>query len=443
MLSGAAFRAVFLSAVLFLVVLISVGALAYTYVRGEMLAQTRALIVEDEALLIEVFRLEGPEAFAEMVAGLAALPRPSYTAVALYDMSGQRLAGTPGIPDLAAGWHRVEFASPAGPKTALFHAVPIGSLRLVSGQTLDVMQTAETTLVRALGTAGFVIVLAMLTIGYGVSAGSFRKLEAMEATLDRVGAGEMAARLPVSDQNDQIDRIARRMNGHLARLSDLVARKDRSVSAIAHDLRTPLSRVTLGLDQARRQVDRGADPLPALDAALEDLTRLSSIIGTILRIARVEAAEPGLNFAAVPLGPIFQEIAETYGPLAEDEGQQLDWQATAATPRGDPGMIAQLVANLVQNAITHAGPGARIALSAETNPAGAVTLTVADTGKGMPPDDRDRAFEAFFRGDQSRSTEGTGLGLALVRAIAQHHGAEVTLEDNAPGLRVSVQFPHG
>ena len=104
-------------------------------------------------------------------------------------------------------------------------------------------------------------------------------------------------------------------------------------------------------------------------------------------------------------------------------------------------MIAQLVANLVQNAITHAGPNARIELSAITGPAGGVTLTVADNGKGMPPDDRKRAFEAFFRGDQSRSTEGTGLGLALVRAIAQHHGATVTLGDNDPGLKVEVLFP--
>ncbi|MBN2905822.1 MAG: HAMP domain-containing histidine kinase [Rhodobacteraceae bacterium] len=440
-LSGAAFRAVFLSAVLFLVVLIGAGTVAFHYVRSDMLKQSRNLILEDEVSLSEVHRLEGHDAFVAMVADLAMMPNSTRTRVALFDETGTRIAGDTALPDVAPGWRQADLGIGGTPRPVLFHSTPVGTLTLVSGYDLGLIQTAQTTLVRALGTAGFTIVLAMLATGYFASAGSFRKLEAMEGTLDRVAAGEMTARLPVSDQNDQIDRIARRMNRHLDRLTDLVKRKDQSVSAIAHDLRTPLSRVTLGLDQARRQAERGADPLPALDAALEDLTRLSAIIGTILRIARVETTEPGVNFAPVPLAAIFEDICDTYGPLAEDNDQGLDWQAKDVAPHGDPGMIAQLVANLVQNAITHAGPGARISLRAASRPDGGADLTVADTGKGMTQADRDRAFEAFFRGDHSRSTEGTGLGLALARAIAQHHGAEVQLSDNAPGLRVQVILP--
>ncbi|RYH09408.1 HAMP domain-containing sensor histidine kinase [Tropicimonas sp. IMCC6043] len=440
-LSGAAFRAVSLSALLFLAVLVGAGFFGFRYVRSEMLAQTRDLVLEEEMLLSEVHRLEGHDAAVKMIGDLAGSPREARNVLALYAPTGALVAGRPTVPVLPDGWHQLALETARGSRNFLLHSRPLGTMTLVTGESLDLTRTAETTLLRALGTAGFVIVLTMLATGYAISAGSLRKLESMEATLDRIAAGAMEARLAVSGQNDQIDRIARRMNHHLDRLAELVHRKERSATAIAHDLRTPLARATLGLDRARRQAARGEDPWPVIDDVAEELTRLGGVVGTMLRIARIEAAEPGRGFALFEIAPVLEEIRETYAPLAEDNGQQLEVRAGPERLFGDPQMIAQLVANLVQNAITHAGPNARIAIDSRAGPDGAPRLSVSDTGPGMSEADRDRAFEAFFRADRSRSTDGTGLGLALVRAIADQHDAEVVLEDNGPGLLVRVAFP--
>jgi len=442
-LSGAAFRAVALSALLFLAVLIGAGFLAIRYVRSEMLEQTRNLVLEEELLLRDVYRLGGVPAVVGIVRDISAERSQVHRVQALYASTGVLIAGRAAAPPLPEGWYRMEADGGTVERSYLLHATQLGSMTLVTGESLDLTRTAETTLLRAMGTAGGVIILTMLATGYLFSTGSLRKLDAMEATLDRVAAGDLRARLTVSDENDQIDRVAQRMNRHLDRLTDLVERKDRTAAAIAHDLRTPLARATLGLGQARRQAEKGGDPGPAIDDVTEELARLGGVIGTILRISRIEAAGRGQGFARFELAPVLADLCDTYAPLAEDNGQSLTCDAGDARLFGDAQMVAQLVANLIQNAVSHAGFGADISVTAQERADGAVDLVVADTGHGMPAADRARAFEAFFRADRSRSTEGTGLGLALVRAIAEHHGAAIALEDNAPGLAVRVVFPPG
>ena len=215
----------------------------------------------------------------------------------------------------------------------------------------------------------------------------------------------------------------------------------RASSAVAHDLRKPLARVSMLLERGLARAEAGEDVRAELEDGLTGLGKLSTIIATILRIARIESHDIG-QFRRFDLRGLLDEIAETYAPVAEDAAQRLIYARPPApvTLPGDADMIAQLAINLIQNAITHAGDGAEIRVQAESRD-GAVVLTVSDTGPGIPADLRARVFEPLYRADAARTKDGNGLGLALVRAIADRHGATVTLADARPGLRVSVAFP--
>lgn len=289
---------------------------------------------------------------------------------------------------------------------------------------------------------GVVVSGAFLSIGYFASRQTLQKLERMAATLERVSQGDNQARLEVRGDADQIDRIAHVMNRHLDRLSDLIVTTRASAAAIAHDLQTPMSRAFLSLDRALRDLDHNADPRPAIEDIAAELARLRSIFDAILRISRLETDEGRARFGPVALAGLLEEMAETFAPLAEERGQHLTLEPVAADLRveADEPMLAQLVANLVQNAIGHCPAGTCITLSAaQVGPE--VVLTVRDTGPGIPAAERERVFEMFYRIDPNRTGGGNGLGMALVKAIAQRLGASVRLLDASPGLRVEVVFP--
>jgi signal transduction histidine kinase len=294
--------------------------------------------------------------------------------------------------------------------------------------------------IRGFALTGFVVVLAMLAIGYVLSRRSLIKLERIEDALDLVSAGETGARIGAGSDNDQIDRISHRIDARLDQLEELMQDTRRTAASVAHDLRRPLARATIGLEKALAKAEAGQDPRGAIENAQADLTRLTSIISTILRIARIEGGAVG-ELGVVDLRPILSELAETYQPVAEDAGQTLVWTEPEGPLMvlGDGGMLAQLFINLIQNAITHTGEGARIHLSARAGPE-AVQVCVRDDGPGIPEALRERVFEAFFRDDEARTVEGSGLGLPMVKAIVKRHGATIHLEDAAPGLRVRVEF---
>ena len=174
---------------------------------------------------------------------------------------------------------------------------------------------------------------------------------------------------------------------------------------------------------------------------LAELMRLRSIAEAILRIARLEASQGSLGFSRIPLAPLLADLAETFGPVAEEKGQSLSLEsvATDLSVTGDAAMLSQLLANLIQNAINHCPAGTAITMGAAAAN-GTPRLWVADTGPGIPESERERVFELFYRIDPNRTGDGTGLGLALVRAIATRLGARVELSDAGPGLRVDVLF---
>lgn len=448
-LSGAAFTTALASALVFVAVLTVTGVAAYFYIQAAMISQIENQVRAEELLLGDIFRDEGQAGLVEAIAQLDAPIATPEHAIGVFDPAGKRLAGNITLAPTFVGWSRelltVTIQRQGTSQTAPYriHASQLGRSTLVVGRSLAVVNTTLRALFRVFALAGFVVVLAMLLTGYMLSGRSLRKLERLEATLERVSAGDTDVRLPVSARNDQIDRVARRMNAHLDRLSELMASTRSTAAAIAHDLKRPLGRAYLGLERALDDMDRARDPRDTIEEVQSELTKLTRIFDTMLRISRIGAQDGTAGLAPVALGPLVDDLVETYAAIAAEKDQTLTLHPLAGqdfTVLGDAAMLQQMIVNLLQNAISHCPAGTSIDLSLKTDEDG-VSLTVADNGPGIPLEERERVFDAFYRLDHARTEEGSGLGLSLVRTIAHRHGARVELADNGPGLRATIRFP--
>lgn len=285
------------------------------------------------------------------------------------------------------------------------------------------------------------VVLA-LAGGLAISLGVQRRIDAISRASRDIMAGDLKRRMALSGSDDEFDRLAGSLNAMLDRIEELMQGVVQVSTDIAHDLRTPLTRLRQRLELACRR-ERTVDGLcAALEASIRDTDAILDTFAALLRIAQIESGTRKAGFAEVALSPLLEGLAETFQPLAEERGQAL-WSriVPGLHIQGDRELLTQLFANLIDNAIGHTPPGTRlgIAASAEGN---AVRVVVCDTGPGIPAKFRRKVLQRFFRLDASRGTPGSGLGLSLVAAIANLHGASLELEDNAPGLRCIVSFPH-
>jgi signal transduction histidine kinase len=270
-----------------------------------------------------------------------------------------------------------------------------------------------------------------------VSRSRLRRIAQIDEVIGEVMEGDLSKRIPVSKASDDIEDLAEKLNHMLAELSALVEGVRRVSDSIAHDLRTPLARLKTRLEQLRR----GHPEEGEIEEAIEEADRLLAMFAAVLRIARIESGDRRRSsFAEVDLTALIDDVAELYRPLIEEKGSRLSLHnAPAITVRADRDTLFQAVANLVDNALKHA-PGASIEISlARAN--GAAEIRVADNGPGIPPEERERVRERFYRLDRSRTTPGAGLGLSLVSAVAARHGGELRFEDNRPGLRAVLRIP--
>jgi signal transduction histidine kinase len=209
---------------------------------------------------------------------------------------------------------------------------------------------------------------------------------------------------------------------------------------IAHDLRTPLAHLRYRLERVREEACSPGDYALAVEAAISDCDELLAMFAALLRISQLEAGARQAGMQAVDLGEVLEQIAGLYEPVMDDTGHPFDVTlAHNLRLSGDPQLLTRLFGNLLDNAIRHTPSGARISLQAGWGEHG-VNVSVADEGPGIPEEERAKVFRRFYRREQSRTTPGSGLGLSLVAAIAELHGAAVSLEDNGPGLRAVVRF---
>ena len=443
-LSGGAFRAASRATLFFGAFLCLAGFIAFFYVDREMTLALEDQIIADRQELLAIHENAGtPGLIAAMDAAGGPLG-PRLRIFGLFDAGGRRLAGNVFEPPPAPGWQTTDVRlAPSSDSAArvYLNASQVDGMTLVVGHDIELIALQERRMLGAMLAFGLVVGAVFLLIGYLVSFQSLRKLDRMAATLERVSQGETGARLGVSAQNDQLDRVSRAMNLHLDRLDRLMTVTRTEATAIAHDLRTPLSRAWLRLGQAMADIEAGRDAQGALADVETELQRLGHIFDAILRISRLATAEDCSAFREVAVNRLLGEMQETFGPVAEERGQTLTVcpARDALAVFTDRGMLSQLLANLVQNAITHCPAGATISIGA--GPAGTRTiLTVSDTGPGIPESDRERVFDLFVRLDPQRTGSGTGIGLALVRALADRLGVSVSLSDAGPGLRVEIAF---
>jgi signal transduction histidine kinase len=316
-----------------------------------------------------------------------------------------------------------------------------GGFHLLIGRDVQVRAQLRTLLTDALLWA-LVIVGAMATAGALVVRGLFRRtLANVSATAVAIAAGDFTQRVKLSGRGDEFDQLAEVINDMLDRIGRLMDGVRQVSNAIAHDLRTPITRARTRLEDALLHADKPCTLRAAIERATADLDGIVAVFQALLRIAEIEAGSRRSSFARVDVTMLLAGVAELYEVVAEEQGVSLAVNLPTSLPAyGDAALIQQAVANLVDNAVKFSPAGGTVRLDATATPHG-LEITVADQGPGIPDEERAKATERFYRGEAARSTPGSGLGLALVQAVAQLHGGVLRLEDNQPGLRAVLALP--
>jgi hypothetical protein len=392
--------------------------------------------------------------------------RPGSSLYLVTTFTGQPLAGNvtslqPGILDnpgwTETGYRRLEEAADATPQhtthpehNALVRVFQLpGGFRLLVGRDLDERERLHRIVLSA-GRWSIAIVLVLgLAGGLFVSRRVLRRVDAMTETTRTIMEGDLGGRLPVAGTGDEIDRLAENLNQMLERIESLMRGLKEVSDNIAHDLKTPLTRLRNRSEQALRTAGTDAEYRAALEATIEESDALITTFNALLLIARAESGQARENMVDFDAAEIVRDVGELYEPLTEEKGIVLTVEAAAAAPvRGSRELVSQALANLIDNAIKYAQPAEGAGTPAEILVSAAadgdrVLLTVADRGPGIAETDRSRAVERFVRLEQSRSQPGSGLGLSLASAVARLHGGELTLADNAPGLKCVIALPRG
>lgn len=444
-LSGAAFRAALFFLPLFVIVLASTGAFVLNVARTTLFTEMRAQIEEELTLFKGIHDEEGTTALAEAVKPLFQASIAQQLLVGLFTPDGKVLAGNVVTVPGEFGWSRFRQIV-AGEKEEHNYfgvTVDLGDSTIVIARTTHHIFATLRTLSQSLIIAGVLIMAIALVIGFAMSRGSATKLEDMARTLDEVSRGNTSVRLPVGNSRDQIDRISLQINAHLERLSELMHTTRNTIVSIAHDLRSPLNRAFFSVQQAIKTHKPSDSPDEPLNRALLELETMSSVFDTMLRISRIAASDSREGFSRFPARELLSEVRDIYDPVVEEAKQTLRFDVpddVGPEIDGDHKMLIQLFVNLIENSIRFAPDGGEIVLGFRQENGGAI-VWVADNGPGIPEDRRRDMLEPFHRLQEGGHDQGAGLGLALVKAIADRHGASLALSDNNPGLRVSVAFP--
>ncbi len=358
---------------------------------------------------------------------------------------GQRLVGNlSGWPETVTrtdGWYQLPLTHAGMHSIGLVHRYDLpGGFRLLVGR--DVRNRAQ---LRRLLTDALLwaigVVAIMVSIGAAVIRSLFRRtLASVSATTTAIAAGDFTRRVRLSGRGDEFDQLAETINDMLDRIARLMDGVRQVSNAIAHDLRTPITRARTRLEDAALHAHTQDDLRGAIERATADLDGILGVFQALLRISEIEAGSRRSAFARTDLTPVLGDIAELYGAVAEEKDVTLTVDLPAQLlAYGDSALIQQAVANLLDNAVKFSPAGGIVRLEARGG--AQVSIAVADQGPGIPEAERARATERFYRGETARSTPGSGLGLALVQAVAQLHGGQLVLEDAAPGLVARLVLP--
>jgi signal transduction histidine kinase len=412
--------------------------------------QTAETIEAEITGLREQYRAEGLERLSEVIAQRSAAQPNRSSIYLLTDPSGRRVVGNlDRWPDVEPGpdnWmlFTVE-VSPDGEtveqRRALAEGFALaGGFRLLVGREVEDRLQIQSLIKQALGWGLAFTLLLGLTGGYLTSRGMLGRVDAINRTTRRIMAGDLSQRIALKGSRDEFDQLAANLNAMLDQIERLLAGMRQVTDNIAHDLRTPLNRLRSRIEVALMREPGRAESRALLEETLADAEAMIGTFNALLEIARAEAGSERGAFEEVDLEPLGCDLADLYRPLAEDKGLTFEFQcAPGLQIRANRHLLAQALSNLLDNAVKYTPSGGRVRLVIERGASGP-TVTVGDTGPGIPRPDRERVLQRFVRLDATRSTPGNGLGLSLVDAVAKLHRAELSLADNRPGLRISLTF---
>ncbi|MFM8702038.1 MAG: sensor histidine kinase [Hyphomicrobiales bacterium] len=322
-----------------------------------------------------------------------------------------------------------------------------GGFRLLVGRDLSETDRFRGVIRSAIGWSIVLVLVMAVAGGVFVARRVLGRIDAMTATTRSIMAGDFSGRLAVSGTNDELDRLAQNLNAMLDRIAELMAGLREVSDNIAHDLKTPLTRLRNAAEEALRTATDTEEYRLTLENVIDEADQLIQTFNALLMIARAESGNATEGMASFDAADVARDVAELYEPLAEEAGVVLHVGLPEKLPfYGSRELIGQALANLLDNAIKYAARGesdpekAEISIGAVATGAG-IEVSVSDNGPGIPEADRARVVERFVRLEGSRSRPGSGLGLSLASAVARLHGGTLRLEDHAPGLRVVLALP--
>jgi signal transduction histidine kinase len=424
-----------------------------------LVTETRNAVTEEVRDLGEVYQRRGLRVLVREIDRRSR--RPGANLYMIADNSGRILTGNvialePGVLD-GQGWTERPFRyarfgddidvieDPETAPRALAQVIVVDSgMRILVGRDLGEPQRFREIVRRALITALAFMAAGGFLIWFFVGRRALQRIDRVSEASDRIIAGDLSGRLPVSNANDEFDRLSESLNTMIEKISKLNDGLRDVSDSIAHDLKTPLTRLRNRAEAALAGDPKGTDYRVVLEDMIGEADQLIKVFNALLLISRVEAGFSKQKLDEVDLAAIAAEVAELYEPLVEDAGMVLVNEVDGPLPiAGKRELIGQAVTNLIDNAIKYgAKPDGKITLSAARNEdTGVIDLAVFDEGAGVADADKERVKGRFVRLDESRTKPGSGLGLSLVSAIMGLHGGELSLEDAHPGLKVVLSFP--
>jgi signal transduction histidine kinase len=401
-----------------------------------------AAVAREADALGDIYIVDGAAALEAALRRRAATVSERKAFHAFVAADGHTLANLPSWPARpGSGWKRFEadlyVDGDEEDHEALVHEQSFrDGARLFVGRDIEDIDEREEVIEQMILWGSVAVLLLGLLGGVVMSLAVGRRIEAVNATARRVIAGDLSGRVPTRGSGDDFDRLGDTLNAMLARIEALVEAVSRVSDSIAHELRTPLARLQADLGELAAEPDSG-ERARLLDAAIAEAARLQATFDALLRIARLETGRHVLERRPVPLDRLLADAAELYGPEAEAQGKRLDVDiAPGLEVAGDPNLLFQAVANLLDNALKHTPPGSRIRLSGRAG-----LVEVADDGPGIAVEHRPRVVERFYRAPEAAGRPGLGLGLSVVAAVAQAHGGRLELADDRPGLAARLHLP--
>lgn len=420
--------------------------------------QQMAAIQREVTQIERLDQTQGVRGVALLVNRYARRPGPGLYYLA--DSTGRLLVGNisqlPAYVLSADGYYTFNYerdAAPEGPDApsdstgfALARSVELShGLRLVVGRDIQERRSFSAIIFEGFffGVLGIVVLSGLA--GVITARRVLKRIDSITGTSRMIMSGSLSERIPVTRRNDEFDQLATSLNLMLDRIEQLMQGLKEVTDNVAHDLKTPLTRIRNRAEAALRE-GRSPDQMrEALEGTIGESDQLIRTFNALLMIARVEAGSPSGVFSRLDVGELVRELGELYAPVAEDAGQVLD----VVAPEGlhlhaNPELVGQALVNLIENAIKYARSATRQGkIRLEVAQKGdSVEITVADNGPGISPEDRTHVVQRFVRLEKSRTEAGSGLGLALVSAVANLHKGQLELADNNPGLRAILRLPN-